>query len=99
MDPHYSSKNQNLRIIKFWAENKFNSKHNIELYNTVKSTNGLILCSLNVAGFYSINANLDVKILIKKLSRLLRTFKIDIMCMQEFKFNDKIGFTLGKFID
>ena len=91
LEESFSSKNNNFQIIKFWNYNKMDSKQNKSICLKIKSlAENFVLMTLNVHSFYSVNHYNSAKDFFKKFLLLMKNFRVDLACVQEFKIDDQL---------
>ena len=89
LEERYAIQNRDFRVIKYWNYNKMDTKENKKLHLEIqKIKKKLVLATLNVNNFYSVNHYDDGKTVFKKFVLFIKNFEIDLIAIQELKFDD-----------
>lgn len=84
LDEGYASKNIDFRIIRFWNNNKMDSKKNKLVHLRLrKLEDKFVMATLNVHSFHSVNIRNDANYCFRRLLLFLKNFQVDLLCLQE----------------
>uniref|UniRef100_A0A6C0LSE9 Endonuclease/exonuclease/phosphatase domain-containing protein n=1 Tax=viral metagenome TaxID=1070528 RepID=A0A6C0LSE9_9ZZZZ len=96
MAENFSNRNNDFQIIRFWNNNMMNTESNKrirKILNKLKKSSSLIIVTLNVHSFYSINYLYTSIDTFHKFLLFLRNFKIDLIGLQEFQIHPELTLT------
>ena len=83
--------NNNFQMMRFYQEHNFNSKRNEIISKHISKIKGFCIMTFNVHLFKSINNLESSKFAFQMLLQMIIKFNIDLICLQEFFYNNLLS--------